>query len=206
VIINLGYYRHYYPCSVDFVLIFNNTMTKRSPIHPKLKKTLSSLELDVEEEITRYENQKPINSPKNEFFGKNTQITTKYSPDSQDIEIYHYYVTTQVVDHPVTDNLNVFKRPLGIASIVITILSSSLLGLNLIKPVEIKSTKTNPPSTLEIVKGLNQAKEESELNLQTLTTIKNNQGQSFTPHQSQPISNINNQTQSQLVNKLLPSR
>jgi len=203
VIINLGYYRHYYPCSVDFVLIFNNTMTKRSPIHPKLKKTLSSLELDVEEEITRYENQKPINSPKNEFFGENTQITTKYSPDSQDIEIYHYYVKSQVIDPPV----NVFKRPLGIASIVITILSSSLLGLNLIKPVETKSTKTNPPpSTLEIVKGLNQAKEESELNLQTLTTIKNTQGQSFTPPQSQPIGNINNQTQSQLVNKLLPSK
>ena len=181
-------------------------MTKRSPIHPKLKKTLSSLEIDVEKEITRYENQNPINSPKNEFFTENTQITTKYSPDSQDVETYHYCVTTQVVDHPVTDNLNVFKRPLGIASIVITILSSSLLGLNLIKPVEIKSTATNPPSTLEIVKGLNQAQEESELNLQTLTTIKNPQRKSSTQIQTQPIGNINNQTQSQLVNKLLPSK
>lgn len=149
-------------------------MTKRSLIHPKLKTAVSSLELEIEAEISRYQQQKASRPPKNAFLGENTAIIPTESSQKLELELWHLQVVTTTKDKPVAKLIDLFKQPLGIASVIITILGSSLLGMSLTQPVSIKSSEQIPESlaTPKIVEGVNLATEEVELNLQTLSTIK----------------------------------
>jgi hypothetical protein len=179
-------------------------MTKRSVIHPKLKTAVNSLELEIEAEISRYQQQKSANPPKNAFLGETTAIVPTESNQKPELELWHYQVVTTTKDKPVAQIIDLFKQPLGIASVIITILGSSLLGMSLTQPVSIKSSEQIPESlaTPKIVEGVNLATEEVELNLQTLSTI--NSPKLKLVKETEDQTSNSKQPQSQLLNRLLP--
>jgi len=180
-------------------------MTKRSLIHPKLKTAVSSLELEIEAEISRYQQQKSSPPPKDAFLGETIAIVPQESSQKSELELWHYQVVTTTTDKPVAQLIDLFKQPLGIASIIITILGSSLLGMSVTQPVSIKSSEQIPASlaTPKIVEGVNLATEEVELNLQTLSTVDSPKLKLVRQTQAQPHSTKQPQ-QSQLLNRLLP--
>lgn len=178
-------------------------MTKRSLINPRIKTALSSLDLEIEAEINRYQCQKPSQGPKNSFSRQNMAIIPQNnSYKSEEIDIWHHQVVTTISEQPVTQALAIFKKPLGIASLIITMISSGLLGINLTKP-PLKSNLQPPESlvTPTLVEGVNLATEAQELNLKTLSTLTNPQTQLVT--EEQRLNNSNRQPQSQLFNQLL---
>ncbi|TVQ43945.1 MAG: hypothetical protein EA365_11450 [Gloeocapsa sp. DLM2.Bin57] len=124
------------------------------------------------------------------------------SYNSEEIEIWHHQVVTTISEQPVTQALAIFKKPLGIASLIITIISSGLLGINLTKPVQLKSNLQPPESlaTPALVEGINLASEVQELNLKTLSSLTNPQTQLVT--EEQRLNNSNRQPPSQLFNQL----
>jgi hypothetical protein len=178
-------------------------MTKRSLIHPKLKTAVSSLDLEIEAEISRYQQQKSSKPPKNAFLGETTAIIPQESSQNSEVELWHYQVFTTTQNKPVAQLIDLFKRPLGIASVIITILGSGLLGMSLTQPVSIKSSEQIPESLAapKIVDGVNLATEEVELNLQTLSTINSPKLKLVKETEDQP--NTSRQPQSQLHNRLL---
>ncbi len=199
---NLKYYKDSLCLKSKIVLIFNIKMTERSLIHPKLKTALSSLDLEIEAEINRYQNQKPSHRKKDPFLGKNGAIIPQNSyQQPQGMEVWHNQAVTNIPEPSVTNTFAVFKEPLGIASIIITMISSSLLGFNLSKPVQVQSTSepSESSTTPAIVQGVNLATQETELNLQTLTTLNNPQTKLVTQSQNP----TNKQRQSQLFHQLL---
>jgi hypothetical protein len=200
---NLKHYKDSLCLKSKIVLIFNIKMTKRSLIHPKLKTALSSLDLEIEAEINRYQNQKSSHREKNSFLRENLAIIPQSSyQQPKEIDTWQRQAVTNI-QQPAADGFGVFKQPLGIASIIITIIGSSLLGINLNKPVQVQSTLEPSESitTPALVQGVNLASEEIELNLQTLSTLNNPQIKLIT--QSPTQSNNNRQPQSQLFNQLL---
>jgi hypothetical protein len=184
-------------------------MNKRSQIHPNLKAAISSLELDLEAEIARYQNNKSQQvqtaaiTP--EYLPVESNLTPSITPENKEIELWHnQVVNASTVELP--DNfLSVFKQPLGIASVLITGIASSLLGLSLNTPIEGKtdnqqSESLNPP---EIVEGLNLATQDVELNLRTLATLNKPEANIVTKAPTNYTTNHQQQS-SNLMNKLLP--
>ncbi|ELR97167.1 hypothetical protein [Gloeocapsa sp. PCC 73106] len=171
-------------------------MTKRSLIHPTLKTVLSSLELEIEAEINRYQhhkNQPLVPHPKepNQLEGWSNSVMTAAR------EIPVISVTT-VSDSPL---LGVFKKPLGLASVVLTAIASGLLGTSLSQPVQLQKTVSGIP----LVEGLNLAEAEIELNLQTISTLINTDSQvASQTTNSQPIQD-NRIQQPSLLNSLIDS-
>lgn len=162
-------------------------MNKRSVVHPTLKTAIGSLELEIETEISRYQQNCGTNS-----------LQKHHSSNKP--EVWENPVIS-VETTPEPKLISVFKQPWGMASVLITMIASGLLGASLYKPVQTQQDYSTPI----VVEGLNLAQEELELNLQSISTLKN-------PHSKQ-VNQLpklpNSKTpphQSQLETQLLPKK
>lgn len=161
-------------------------MTESSFIHPRLRMTINSLDLDIAQEIAKYKNHRnreiqkyPISNPPRKIVESQDNLVTKKETIRNEVKNNETEENDYVIEaKPITSKppsfISSFTTPWGIASLILTVIGSSLLGLNL----NTNSSRSDYPATNstisspEIVEGVDLSKETVELNLKTVTKMR----------------------------------